>query len=269
MITIDTRIWTTRGWRWYDDLMIGETIMSYNELKGYNEYDKISSIKSEMRAEGIIGLKSKSMDQKITTDHPMLVINRSSKELERIRAGDLFFHSLMHKRKVLYNKGFEPYLRSQDWEDIKWSARYAASFAQNKTFSTYPQEILDIIENLTAIEAQQWIDTFVHWNIKRITGKAWGYIVCLRNHMVKDMLFHIAPRAGLGVQWSVHRGFTFAPKGMWAIKLSSMHDNATYRKNTGWWRDRYEGLMYNISTSNGNFLARTKRGTFLIACDKK
>lgn len=268
MITIDTRVWTKRGWRWYDDLIIGEEIISYNESKGFTEYDKISSMQSDWKTEGIIGLRSKSMDQKVTLDHPLLVINRSSKELERIPAKELFFRTMISSRKILYNRGFEPYNRTQDIDDISWSARYVASFAQSKQFDTYPAEIFEIIKEFTAIEAQKWIDVFVHWNIKRATGKPWGYIVCLRNHMVRDMLFHVAPRAGIGVQWSPYGGYAFKPGGMWAIKLSSMNDNATYRINTGWWRTRYEGLMFNITTQNGSFLARTKRGTFIMACNK-
>lgn len=270
MISIDTRIWTNRGWKYYDDLIYGDKVISYNEDKGYNEYDRISSLRSEYREEGIIGLRFKSMHQRISRDHDFLLINTNTKELKRINAEELFFSSLRYAWLILYNRPLEPYTRSYDMEDLKWSARWAASFAQVKNFSTYPQELLDHIHDIRGLEARQWLDTFVHWNIKRAASRTWNYAVCLRNHDVRDMLFHVGPRAGVGVQWSPHRGYAFKPGGMWSIKLSSIKDVSMNRwQKTGWFRERYEGLMYNIATSNGNFLARTKKGTFLIACDKK
>jgi hypothetical protein len=272
MISEDTLVWTTRGWRRYHDLMIGERIISYNPSKNYCEYDHVSSIETDYMKQMFLTIKHKSIHMYISQDHPLSLYDEQYKTYSRVSINDVFGRNLKLSRNVLYNRPFEPYRRSQDLEDVRWSARIAASYCKLKNFDEYPEKIFDIIKDITCVEAREWIDTFYHWNVKIRSSPAWMFSTCLRNKLVRDMIFHVAPRAGVGALWaSVNReaGPDFnIMKSPWAMRISNISD-ARIALNAGWGKKSYSGVCYNISTKNGTFLAKRWAGTFLMSCNIK
>ncbi len=269
MIASEIQVLTSRGWKDYNNLYIKDKIISYNKDKKHTEDDYIYTIETSYIEEAIIDLTFKSMKQMVTRDHPMIIVDANTKEIEIREARDCFTKSFNRRYPILYNRGYETYKRTQDIEDIKWAARYLASYSTTRYFDQYPSKAVEIISDLTEIEAKQFIDTFCHWNVKLRTTRAWNYIVHLRNFDVRDMLIHVATRAGIGAQWSIHNTPRMNANPKWCIKFAADSD-AFIKRLTGHWSTyRYEGVMYNISTNNGNFLAKTWRGTFLIGCKTK
>jgi hypothetical protein len=257
----DTLIWTKRGWLNSEELIIGDTIISYNPSRNCTEYDKISYIKIDYITSAVFGLKTHSMNLAITPDHPFLIKNNIKKISERKTMDDVFLSSFNKPNTVLYTAGFEPYCVSQDLDDVAWSARVASSFGNVRYMPIeYSNTIWNIVEELGALEAQHWIDVFFHWTVLE-NGTYWSKATKLRNRQTRDMVYHIAPRAGFGTRFMPN------PKriGQWIIGLSTQ--NAPSIRRVNWYRDRIEGSFFNIKTKNGSFLARKTGGTFLCPCD--
>lgn len=257
----ETLVWTKRGWLTADELVIGDIVISYNPSRACTEYDKISYIKTDYKTNPIMGLKSHSINLAITPDHPFIVKNNVNKSVEVRNIDEVFLSSFNEGKTVLYTAPFEPYLMSQDLEDVAWSARVASSFGNVRYMPIeYFHEIWNIVGEATGVEAQHWIDVFFHWGILE-NGTYWSKATKLRNRQTRDMVYHIAPRAGFGTRFMPN------PKrvGQWIIGLSAQ--NAPQIRRTHWYRDRIEGLFFNLKTKNGSFLARKTGGTFLCPCD--
>lgn len=266
MIHYKTQIWTKHGWKNYEDVTVNDTLISYNERLGYCEYDKVNKVWSDYLDTNYMGIKFKSMNLFVTNDHPIITTNRITKEVSRFQIRDVLAHNFAGKRGILYSKPFLPYKRTQDFDDLKWSARIAATYAQSKYYVNL-DHVWELIEEITAHEARVWLDEFFHWNVKGHASPNWMFCTCLSNKGVRDMIFHVGPRAGVGVFWAPLHNFNLRKGGMWAIRTSSLRDAGPSLRN-GWHQDRFQGVAFNLKTNNGNFLARRHGGSFLVACDK-
>lgn len=257
----ETLVWTKRGWLTANELVIGDVVISYNPSRACTEYDIVSYIKTDYKTNAIMGLKSHSMNLALTPDHPFIVKNNINKSLTIKPINELFLDAFNENKTVLYCAPFEPYLVSHDLEDIAWTARVASSFGNVRYMPIeYFNEIWNIVNELGAIEAQHWIDVFFHWGVLE-GGTYWSKATKLSNRQARDMVYHIAPRAGFGARFMPN------PKkvGQWIIGLSTQ--NAPQIRKTHWYRDRVEGQFFNIKTNNGSFLGRKTGGTFLCPCD--
>jgi hypothetical protein len=251
-----TRIWTPFGYLFVDDLYVGEKVISFNPERGVCEYDEIKSIQMEYKSCMGYGLNSKSMRQLLTPDHPIMIWNFNTKELKRIPIEDRFMVSMPNGDKaILMHALFEPYKQSQDLEDIKWSARMAASVASHARAAI---DIYDVTKDLGGYEAQLWLDTFFHWN-RLVPMRNWMATVGLTNLEVRDIVFNIGPRAGVGI-----KSYRFRNKS-----LISMTVDGTVRPTTSscWFKQPINEPVFNLTTGNGNVLARSSNGTYLLACN--
>lgn len=256
--TKGTRIWTPYGYKFVDDLYIGEKVISFNPERGVCEYDTIQGIQIEFKSCMGYGINSKSMRMILTEDHDILVFNVISKQLTRVPLERIFLKRLRpYKEVVLCSAPFEPFLRSQEIEDIKWSARIASSIV-NHRYAYY--DLDDIVRDLGGYEAQIWLDTFFHWN-KLVAGKNYMASIKLINTYVRDLVFHVAPRAGVGANW--HR----AKEGY--IMSITTNGDVFPRNSAGWFRQRIDEPVFNVTTTNGNVLAKATHGTFLVACKRR
>jgi hypothetical protein len=251
-----TRIWTAFGYLFADDLYIGEKVISFNPERGVCEYDQIQGVQIEHKQCMGYGVNSKSMRQILTPDHPILIWDDKLKTLDRVPIQDKFMSPLMKDKKVLLHALFEPYHRSQDMEDIKWSARIAATMASHRRVTI---DIMDIVKDLGGYEAQSWLDTFFHWN-KLMSGKNWMKTVNLSNMNIRDIVFHIGPRAGVGIKYYIYNTRQF-------ISMTT-DGTASPFSYSGWFKQTIDEPVFNVTTRNGNVLARSSNGTFLIACNK-
>lgn len=264
MIYADTYVWTKRGWRRSDELLVGDTVISYNASRNCTEYDKIHSIIQDYGTTPLLGLKAKSTNMLVTKDHPVIVYNKSANKSVRKRMDDVFLSYMERGTSVLYNRWFEPYRITKDLDDVAWSARLSASFANVKYLPPeYREQVWENVDEIHGIEAQHWVDVFFHWNVLQ-RGSNWMKTVRLRNRDVRDIVFYVAPRAGLGVKFMPNP--LKKPGLPWLLAVSSTNDlSAT--PATNWYQDRKTGFTFNITTRNGSFLARKFAGTFLCACD--
>jgi len=262
MIYADTLIWTKRGWLRAEELVIGDVVISYNSSRNCTEYDNVDYIKIDYGANPILGLKTNSMNMAVTPDHPVLIKDRGTKIVERKSMDDVFLYTFKRDKSFLYTSPFEPYLRGQDLNDVAWSARVASSFGNVRYM---PIELFhavwNIVDDICGIEAQHWIDTYFHWDVLQ-GGTYWSKAVKLRNRQTRDMVYHIAPRAGFGARFMPNPK---KPTGQWIMGLSVQ--NSPKIGKSSWYRDRLQGFVFNIKTKNGSFLARKTGGTFLCACD--
>jgi hypothetical protein len=253
-----TRIWTRFGYLFVDDLYIGEKVISFNPDRGVCEYDYVQSIELQYKHCMGFGINSKSMRQLLTPDHPILIWNSKTKVLDRVPIKEKFMRTFDSREDnaVLAHALFEPYQKSLEIDKIRWSARIAA------TMVDYPRtrvDIMNIVSDLGGYEAQCWLDTFFHWNIL-MSGKNWMKTVKLSNMEVRDIVFNIAPRAGVGV-----KNYTFRGKRLISITTDGM---VFPTKTTGWYKQEIDEPVFNLTTRNGNILARSSSGTFLVACNK-
>jgi hypothetical protein len=261
MIDADTLIWTKRGWLNALEVIIGDTVISYNPSRNCTEYDQITDITIDYGTKPILGLKTNSMNMCVTPDHPIIIKDKRKKEIERKIIDDVFLFSFKSKT-ILYTSPFEPYLRGQDLDDIAWSARVASSFGNVRYMSVeYFHAIWNIVNDLSGIEAQHWIDIFFHWGVLQ-SGTYWSKAIKLRNRQSRDIVYHIAPRAGFGARFMPNPK---KPTSQWIMGLS-VQNNPQIMKQS-WYRNRIEGYFFNIKTKNGSFLARKTGGTFLCASD--
>lgn len=264
MIPDRVLIWTTRGYVNVGEVTVGDKVISYNEKRGCTEYDTIGSVHTEWKQQGLIGIKHASMQFVLTADHPLLVINPYTKELSRPIADDLFMHATGKYQKLLANKMFEPYNRSQQLDDVEWTARLAASSSRHKAPPLYSDVIEDSIRDLTGVEAQAWLTTFFHWNILRARTN-YMKTTLLRSNFVKAMLYHVAPRAGVGTFIGPYKVKANHYRFNHAFSITREGDIQIQREH--WCADRQDGILYNISTRNGNFLAKYASSTLPIACE--
>jgi hypothetical protein len=258
-------VWTTRGYQNIENVHVGDRVISYNAARNCTEYDTVSAIHTEYVSTGLIGIKKVGLHCLMTPEHPLLVTNVYTKEVERIAAEDLFMRKLSKKKAVISNRMFEPYRRTQDIADVEWTARLAASSSRHSAPPLYNDAIWDVLKDLTAEEAQAWLTTYFGWNIMH-PRLHYGKTTLLRSKFVRNMLYHVAPRAGVGTYWGPYK-----PRGNHNIYISAfsitLQRDIPISHRTSWCADRQNGIIYNISTKNGSFLARYLGGTFLMACD--
>lgn len=262
MIVYNTQAWTNHGWVWLDNLTPGDKVMSINHEKNYAEYDTVYSIKQEYMNTGIMGLHTKSMNMLVTRDHPIMLVDQSNQTVTRKPVEQIFNKSIKLHEYVLYNRMFDPHIKTNKIEDIKWSAQVAAIYCHSKALPKELKKAIDLTLNFGGYEARIWLDEFYHWNILRKTTAAFMYGVYLENIMVKNALFNIAPRAGCGIIWKLS---DFNKKLM--AHLTSTADIKPSSLGN-WYLCPWQGNMIDVTTKNGNFLARKSQGTFYIACNK-
>jgi hypothetical protein len=253
------RVWTPRGWLFAADLQLGDKVLSFNAERNCCEYDQIYSTTIEyMRFMGL-GVSSKSMHQILTPDHPILVWDLKNKVLTRPEIQSRFMGAIATSkhRSLVCHRMFEPHLVTQKEVDIKWSARVAATQANDWRCSV---DLWQYVLELSGYEAQIWLDTFFHWNVM-LPAKNWMAAVKVKNKEVKDMLFYLAPRAGVGIKWYIFRGRRTA--------FITTNGNVDVTSPSGWTMDKIDGLVFNVSTKNGNLLVKSSNGTHLTACDYK
>lgn len=256
MISTKTmRIWTTFGYLFVDDLYIGEKVISFNPKRGICEYDTIQAVEVKYTNCMGLGINAKSMRLVATPDHPLLIWNEQSKVLDKVPIEKIFMRSVPKNSCILNNALFEPYKRSQDLDDIKWSARIAATLANYRNAKL---DIGNVARDLGGYEAQVWLDTFFHWNILRPVNN-WMKSVRLTNSEVRDTIFNIAPRAGVGARRYIYKGKLLA---------SITTDGAVYPLSSSWFKQTIQETVFDLTTRNGNVLARSSYGSFLIACNK-
>jgi hypothetical protein len=253
--TIGTRIWTPFGYKFAEDLYIGEKVISYNESRGVCEYDSILRIEMDYMQGPGLGIDSKSMRLTLTPDHPLMIWHGVTKEIRRIPIEDRFMRGSHKSLYILPWALFEPYMRTQEIEDIKWVARMLASYNHKRA----PMVEESIISDLGGYEAQEFIDTFFHWNKMR-RAQNWMCAVRLNSEYVRDIIFNIAPRAGLGSK-------RYYEKGSCNIAVTTPGKIRPNKVN--WFRSEIDGMVFNITTKNGSVLARSTNGTFLTACNKE
>jgi hypothetical protein len=257
VITIKgSKIWTPYGYTPVQDLYIGEKIISFNPDRGVCEYDSIQQIEIEYMSCMGMGLNAKSMRQLMTPDHPVLHWNSKTKTLIRYPAQERFMYSLTAGRPIaiLHHALFEPYKRSQTMEDIRWSARMAASISNHKRAKL---DVGNILDDLGGFEAQEWLDTFFHWHrLQRCYG--WSWTVKTSNKEVKRLILDIAPRAGVGAKAHYTNG---------SLMISVTHNGEICKisKKNGWFNLPINDLVFNLTTKNGNFLMQSFGGTYLAA----
>lgn len=259
-------IWTPKGYKQIGDLAVGDRIISYNELRGCTEYDEVLAIETEYVRMGLIGIKQIGLHYISTPDHPVLLIDKKTRELESIPIEDLFMRKTAKNKAIVSNKMFEPYQRSQDLDYLEWTARLAASSSREKMPVIENAVIWDSIKEITGPEAQHWLNTFFHWNILKPRNNYMKTIL-MRNSFVRDMLYHVAPRAGVGTYWGLMRTHPRVKNFVMAYSITKEKENIIYSANQ-WCADRQEGIVYNITSRNGSFLARYLGGVFLLACYK-
>lgn len=263
MITDKTLIWTERGYINIDNLYVGDKVISYNADRHCTEYDAISWIHTDYQYCGLLGVKHAVINFLVSLDHPILLINAHTKEVQRSIIDDHFMKTLNYKKRLLTNKVFEPYQRSMDLDYVEWTARLAASSSRHRFAPLYSDVIEECIKDLTAVEAQAWLTTFFHWNVLRPQVN-YMKTTLMRSAFTKDMIYHVAPRAGVGT----YQGFfkTKAHFGLWVQAFSICKEANANLTKTNWAAGRHEGIMYNVATRNGNFLARHGYSTFPMAC---
>jgi len=264
MIPDKVLVWTTRGYQNIANLTPGDRVLSYNPERGCSEYDKIGYIQTDWKQQGLIGLRQCATYLLLTPDHPLLIINPKTKELTRTAINELFMTGGGKYKKLLMNKPFEPYKRTNDLEYIKWTARLAVSSSRFNVPPLYQDVIEEAIKDITGYEAQIWLNTFFHWGILR--SRAQYMKTCmLRNRTIQDMLYHVAPRAGAGTYYGPFK--TKAHHHLWQQAFSIAKQGDTNITRDHWCQDRHEGIFYSLSTKNGNFLGKQGSCTIPVACD--
>lgn len=263
MIPDRTLIWTPRGYKNIRDLSVGDKVISFNPDKGYMEYDEVFSIKTDFYIGGLLGVKKVGCHFLLTPAHDILFINTKSRDTKRVPIEDRFMENAGGRNLLLGVKPFEPYKRSVDFDDVRWSARMAASSCRQDIPPLYEDKIWDIIKDITAPEAQEWLNTFFTWNILK-PNPNYMRTVLMRNWFVRNMLYHVAPRAGVSTYWGPYRTKTWFQN---AFSLTKEGDHQLQRIH--WRADRHESIVYNIKTKNGNFLARYLGGLHIQACEVK
>jgi hypothetical protein len=254
----NVRVWTPFGYLPVNELYVGEKVISFNPDRGVCEYDTIQGIQIEYTKCMGLGVSSKSVRQVLTPDHPLLMWDSSRKQLQYRPIEDRFMINMLrvHTVNLLAHAVFEPYLVSQNEEDIKWSARMAASIANHKRAKLNVGSILD---NLGGYESQLWIDTFFHWN-KMLSGRNWMGTVWATNKEVVDAVFNIGPRAGVGIKW-------YPRNASYVISVTT-NGLVSPMSPSGWFKNPLDGLVFNVTTRNGNVLIKCVKGTSLVACNK-
>lgn len=264
MITGDVAVWTKRGWLRSADLLVGDVTISYNPARNCTEYDKVYSITQDYGTTQLLGLKAKSANILVTKDHPIIVYRKAENKSERKKMDDVFLSYMEVGTSVLYNRWFEPYHITKDLDDVAWSARVAASFANVRYMPIECREaVWGIVNEIHGIEAQHWVDVFFHWNVLQ-RGVNWMKTIRLRNRDVRDIVFYIAPRAGLGAKFMPPP--IRKPGNPWLMSVSDTSD-LRVSPLLNWYQDRKTGFTFNIATRNGSFLAKKHSGTFISACD--
>lgn len=261
-----TQIWTARGWKNIDGVFVGDKTISYNPQRNCTEYDEVSNIILDYKSSHLLGYRFKSVSIYTTKDHPLILVNNKTDEIYRKPIDDLFLSRILGNKRIIYNRWFEPYRITQDTEDVLWSARMASTFLRTKELmpEEYKDQIWNIIYDLNGIQAQQWIEQFYSWS-RQVPSAIWMHSTLLHNRQVRDMLFHVGPKAGLGVQ--VHSGFGKNSTKKF-ISVSNTADINIYSLKN-WKQERHVGHIFNVTTRNGNFLARSNSGTYIIACNAK
>lgn len=258
----NTLVWTKRGWKRSEELAIGDKVISYSHSRNCTEYDEISSIQMDYGIKPIIGLRAYSMNMCVTPDHPVVILDNKTKNIETKQIKEILLSSYKNDKSVLYTAPFEPYSMGSNLDDIAWSARVASSFGN--VLAT-PLDIFhktwNPIEEIGGYEAQHWTDTFFHWSVLQ-SGTYWYKAMPMSNKQTVDLAYHVIPRAGFGVR------FLRNPRKntrQWMLGLAVNSCLSIRLEN--WYQDRIEGFFFNIKTKNGNFLARKTGGTFLCACE--
>lgn len=258
------QVWTKRGWMKSENLLVGDTIISYNPQRNCTEYDKIYGIETDYGSYHLLGIKTKSYYNLTTKDHPLMTYDKTDKQMTRRPIDDVFLSLFIKKHKVIYNRPFEPYDITLDENDVLWSARLAASFASIRHMPVeYKMQIWNIIENINGIQAQEWIQAAFYWTIP-YADHNWMKAMPLRCVELRDMIFHVGAKAGVGIKYGPS---TRIKRKAWIIYVSDSQDLSV--KGSLWIQEKTVGHVFNIVTENGSFIARRNSSSFISACEKK
>lgn len=257
MISDIHHIYTDRGWKTIYDLSVGDRVVSYNPDTNYNEYDQVSAIYTEYKSKLLLGFKRFGVYCLMTDRHPLMLMHNKTKVIERVAVGELF--GLDNRRqRIIYSRPLDPYNITKNKDDICWSARVAATYLHERSFGPERNEVWSIIRDTTGIEAQWWLEAFFAWT-KLCRSPIYMKTANYRNTEVRDMIEYMAPRAGVG--YATARKIRMLP----IISITNQVDLAMNRSS--WFSKSQEGLLYNIATRNGNFVARSYQGNFIVACN--
>lgn len=263
MILDNTQIYTNRGWLRHTDVIWGDTTISYNPAKNVCEYDKITGIESTFHIEGLMNVNKLGVNQVVTLDHDLLVFDVKTREIERVPIAEKFMKVITGNKRLIYQRPIDYFHRTMDIEEIKWSARTCAIYAQNKLFRG-DRSALEICDSLSGLEAQQWLDTFYHWNVLQ-SDVNWMKTCLMANSEIREKIFIMGPKAGVGVRFAPPTSLRYRKGNMWTLSIAKTQDVTVTA--SGW--GLYEGnkLVFNLTTKNGSFLARRKNCTFIMACN--
>ncbi len=261
VLDFHTWIWTRRGWQNYKDVQPGDVTISYNKYRGCTEYDEILAVKTKDYDGPLLTLQGMSVCHRMTPDH-LLMMRRPTKWVY-YAAEDRFFDRV---RKLLQNEMFEPYRVTKDIEDVKWAARMAAHFVNYKTMpEDLEREIVEISSDLCGYEAHEWLATFYGWVIKRPYRKGFRSACFVTHSTVKDLLYEIPARAGVGALFAPDPRKAKLKGGNWKMHITGTGD-AELAYNC-WKRDHVEDEVFSPVTRNGTFLSKTHSRVSLITCE--
>jgi len=262
MIAMGHHVWTPRGWIQGFNLMVGDQVISYNPDLNITEFDYIEEVHLEYSSEEFLGVKFKGMNMLISQDHPLMITDIRNNAYERVEIQDIFLDQLTGSKRIIYNRMFDPYGARRSIEELRREARNVASFSYMK-YDQYVYPYVDKYNDITALDAREWIETFFLWGVKRYDGVQWRYCVALLNELVRDIIFTIAPRAGFATAWGESPRIKRKK-----VMRASRTLNAQASIDAGWMKHPYIGYSFNVKTRNGSILVKRNHGTFLMACNK-
>ncbi len=85
----DTRLLTKEGYKYYNELVEGELIATWNQEKDKVEYKPINSVHIFQNEPEMINFKHKSGEIAVTPDHTLLTYNKYRKKYEKQSAGEI------------------------------------------------------------------------------------------------------------------------------------------------------------------------------------
>lgn len=257
MISSNVKVWTTKGWLPSSSITVGDKVISYNPDRNCTEYDEVLEARQDYTfIKSLMGLKIKNVKFWITPDHPLMLNGKNGVNFVPIE------DQWMRSAKLIAHRPFETYNETADIEELRWSARHAALYSRAVELpKAFHKKIWRMVREISGYEAQCWLEEFYRWNTLHPSYQSWMKSAPLKNQQIRDLIFHIAPRAGVGCCWwpmsprlrSIYR----------SMRITIIDDIKLNRMSYG--MKDYEGLLFDLKTNNKNYLIQYVRSVFLIA----
>lgn len=199
MITINNWIYTTRGWKTAEEVYVGDKIISFNPTRNCCEYDRIEAVEIKWLNTGGMGMQKLGAYCLISPDHPVILINKD-RSTERKKIKDVFTTN----KTLLFNKWFEPYHRSLDEEDIRYSARILAGYRMHCNPRIDFSWIKNIVSGLGGIEARWWLESFFQWGVL-VNNVNYTKNAKIASGEIREIALIAAAKAGVGTDF--HKGW--------------------------------------------------------------